>query len=71
MAKCEHSVYTKRFGIVEHAAGFVPGNLRWAKKTGQTRNQQHRQLGLWTDEEIVIEARRRGLTMIRKNCAVT
>jgi hypothetical protein len=46
--------------IIKHAEGFVPGNLRWAKKYLQMRNQQHRFLETISEEEFAVEARRRG-----------
>lgn len=46
--------------IVNHALGFVPGNLRWANRKEQRRNQQHRTLGLIPDDIFAIEAKRRG-----------
>lgn len=46
--------------IIEHNKGFVPGNLRWALRKQQLRNQQHKKLGLFTDKEFAAEAFRRG-----------
>ena len=46
--------------IVDHAKGFVPGNLRWAKRNMQIGNQQHRFLGQISEDEFAVEARRRG-----------
>ena len=46
--------------IINHEFGFVPGNLRWANKNTQARNQQHRTLGQWSEEEFAVEAHRRG-----------
>ena len=46
--------------IIKHKDGFTPGNLRWAKRFIQTRNQQHRVLGQWSEEEFAVEAYRRG-----------
>jgi hypothetical protein len=46
--------------IIRHEDGFVPGNLRWADKTTQTRNQSHRFLGSVSDTEFAVEAKRRG-----------
>ena len=51
--------------IIEHAKGFMPGNLRWAKRSIQTLNQQHRILGKWTDEEFEVEARKRGYILTK------
>ncbi len=50
--------------IVDHVKGFVPGNLRWACKRTQKANQQHRTLGQFTDEEFLVEARKRGFTLV-------
>lgn len=46
--------------IIEHRLGFVPGNLRWALKNTQMRNQNHRMLEKISDEEFAVEAKRRG-----------
>jgi hypothetical protein len=46
--------------IINHAKGFVPGNLRWATRGKQKHNQQYRVLGQLTDKEFKVEARRRG-----------
>jgi hypothetical protein len=46
--------------IINHAKGFVPGNLRWATRGKQKSNQQYRTLGQLTDKEFKVEARRRG-----------
>jgi len=48
--------------IIEHAKGFVPGNLRWALKRLQMSNQRHRFLGQISDKEFAVEAKRRGYT---------
>jgi hypothetical protein len=50
--------------IIEHERGFVPGNLRWALKKSQTRNQQHRILGRFSLEELRIEAKRHGFILV-------
>lgn len=50
--------------IIQHDVGFVPGNLRWACKRTQKRNQQHRILGQFSEEEFDVEAKRRGYTKI-------
>lgn len=46
--------------IINHAKGFVPGNLRWAKRLTQISNQRHRLLGQLPDDEFAVEAKRRG-----------
>ena len=52
--------------IIKHEIGFMPGNLRWALRNTQRRNQKHRTLGQWTDEEFFIEARKRGFILTKK-----
>jgi hypothetical protein len=51
--------------IVEHVKGFVPGNLRWAKREIQKRNQRHKKLGLYDLSEIRIEAKRLGYKLVK------
>src|ERR1700688_531057 len=46
--------------IIKHELGFVPGNLRWARKHTQTMNQRHKRLGLYSLQEIRVEAKRHG-----------
>lgn len=50
--------------IVNHYIGFMPGNLRWAKKGLQRMNQRHRILGQISEDEFGIEARKRGYIKI-------
>jgi hypothetical protein len=45
--------------------GFVPGNIRWALRDTQSRNQQHKRLGKFSDEEFAVEARRRGFVRVK------
>jgi hypothetical protein len=40
--------------IVKHELGFVPGNLRWATRNIQARNQQRYRLGQFSDEEFAV-----------------
>jgi hypothetical protein len=51
--------------IIEHDKGFVPGNLRWALHKTQQSNKRHRKLGWFTVEELRIEARRRGYSLVK------
>lgn len=46
--------------VIDHAIGFVPGNLRWASHKTQERNKQHKWLGNVSDDEFAVEAYRRG-----------
>lgn len=50
--------------IVEHAIGFMPGNLRWALKDIQMRNQRHRILEKISEKEFAVEAKRRGYVRV-------
>jgi hypothetical protein len=50
--------------IIEHAKGFVPGNLRWAQRNSQARNKQHRILGQFSNKEFAVEAKRRGFNLV-------
>jgi hypothetical protein len=52
--------------IIDHDKGFVPGNLRWARKKIQTRNQRHRRLGKFSLQEIRVEAMRHGYKLVKK-----
>ena len=51
---------TWQMDVIEHAKGFIPGNLRWAQLKTQSKNKQHRWLGDVSDEEFAVEALRRG-----------
>jgi hypothetical protein len=53
--------------IIEHSKGFVPGNIRWAKKHIQIRNQKHKKLGLFSLQELRIEAKRHGYDLVKKD----
>jgi hypothetical protein len=46
--------------VIIQAKGFVPGNLRWALKGIQMRNQRHRLLEGVSEKEFAVEAKRRG-----------
>lgn len=50
---------------IKHDLGFVPGNLRWANRSTQRQNQQHRTLGQFTDEDFLIEAKKRGFFLVK------
>lgn len=51
--------------IIKHERGFVPGNLRWALKHTQKRNQRHRKLGTFTIGELKVEAKRHGYKLVQ------
>jgi hypothetical protein len=51
--------------IIKHELGFVPGNIRWAKRDTQLENQRHRVLGKFSIEEFRVEARCRGYKLVR------
>jgi len=50
--------------IIDHAKGFVPGNLRWALKHTQEANKIHRKLGSFSIEELRAEALRHGYELV-------
>jgi len=51
--------------IVNHSLGFVPGNLRWALRHTQIRNQKHRKLGNFSIKELKVEVRRHGYKLVK------
>lgn len=46
--------------IIDHIKGFVPGNLRWALKNTQRKNQRYKKLGEYSVKELKTELRRHG-----------
>ena len=51
--------------IIEHKKGFVPGNLRWAKRFVQNYNKRHKLLGKFTIEQLRVEAKRHDYKLVR------
>ena len=53
--------------IISHRKGFVPGNLRWAKKGLQNFNKMYKILGRFSLQELKVEAKRHGYILIKEN----